>query len=155
MSVEQEVVEIEDEDEVLIEDWAKAGSPKEGAVGLRFTAAEITEYTTDDGDVYKKVQLNADVVARLTGEVDPNESVLVSVSIDPQYIKQFKLLTAGLGIGASGPVTMRVIREMVQAIPGRTVYTTLKNKDGFTNLGYKFADSFENLKKVKKARARG
>lgn len=149
-----EEVEVEDEDAVLIEDWAKAGVPKEGAVGLQFTSAEIKDFETEEGDSYRKVYLGAEVIARLGG-ADPGETVLVNVSLDPQYIKQFKLLTAGLGINLTGPVTMRTIREMVAAIPGRVVYTTLKNKDGFTNMGYKFADSFENLKKVKKARVRG
>lgn len=149
MSNEETVFENDDELLFSEDDWESAGLAAEGPAGFEIVNATIADRESDDNE-WQVVDLELDIVEH-SNPANTQGKLFTSVSLDPRYIKQFKLLvTEGVGMEVSGAVTRGRLKEIVAALPGTTFYGVIKHKKGFANLGYRFGDSMESLVRRKK-----
>lgn len=151
-----ETTNTENMEEVLFGDWDKAGLPDEGKIGFTIEESEVSVIETDT-DEFEKANLEVHVTERPEGACD--ETFYTNLSLDPQYIRQFKTMIDGLGIKIDGPVTRQRLYELVGALKGVSGYGLLIHKEGNDGVvraqfGWKFGKSFADLESKRKRKSK-
>lgn len=141
---------------VLFADWDKAGLPDEGKIGFTIAESEVSIIETEDDD-YEKAALEIHITERPEGTVD--ETFYTNLSLDAQFVRQFKALVDGLGVRIEGAVTRQRLYELVGALKGLGGYGILVHKEGNDGVlraqfGWKFGKSFKELEGKRKKKSK-
>lgn len=135
--------------DVSEEDWKNAGKEKAGFIGFKIESAKAGAIQTQkDNRILPTCELELTILSRPGEKVEPSKMFTrIIVAKDHFGFGQFKALCDAVGIKSQGKGFNS--KEAIKALNGQSAFGSIKHNGDFVNLGNRFGQSFEDLKKKK------